>query len=299
MIRKGKTILLFEFELDASYLATKEDKEQKGTIKIQEFNQEEIDDINIMAEPKEDSEDAYKIKMFWQREAKQHIVQLVRVFHNEFKELESNQAKLVENQNRRKEEEEKRKQAVEENSSEQERLSKLAQEREEVLKKAAQQSQPQQVQSQPDEKAQGSVWNTGSYFWEEKSVNWAADRLKSLIKEIRFDIPAGNITITEVDLQGDASVSIRKAKKIVTYSYIIDVSWIAKIYDGEGNELRSIKGKVHLPDVSMDCEPNFEVQIKVDEPSPENELIKYYMDAQGKPGILSQISKLIQELRNS
>jgi len=130
-------------------------------------------------------------------------------------------------------------------------------------------------------------------------VNWAPDRLKSLIKEIRFDIPAGNISITDVDLQGDASISIRKAKKIVTYSYIITVTWIGKIFDGEGNELRSIKGTVHLPDVSMDCEPTFEVQVRIDEASPENGLIKYYMEAQGKPAILSQIQTFIQELRNS
>ncbi|CAG9323842.1 unnamed protein product [Blepharisma stoltei] len=296
MIRKGKTILLFEFEVDASWKANKDDKEESGTLKIQEFNQDEADEIIVMAEPTKENDDSWAIKIFLQREAKAQIVEIVNQFANEFKELESNQAKFAEDRNKRKEEEDKRKAAIEQNSAEQERLSKLAQEREEVLKKANQENKPIQLE---DNKAQGSVWNAGSYFWEEKSVNWAADRLKELIKMIHFEIPAGNISITEVNLQGDASISIRKAKKIVTYSYIIDVKWVGKIFDGEGNELRSCKGTVHLPDVSMDVEPNFEIQIKIDEPGPENELIKYYMDAQGKPAIISQIQTFIQELKNS
>jgi len=250
-----------------------------------------------MAEPKTENDESWDIKVFLQRHAKENVIEAARIFQNEFKELESNQAKLMADENRRKEEEDKRKQALEENTAEQERLSKIAHEREEVLRKAAQERQPIQVEEK--EKGQGSVWNTGSYFWEEKSVNWAPDRLKNLLKEIKFDIPAGNISITEVELQGDSSISIRKAKKIVTYSYIIDITWVGKIFDSDGNELRTCTGKVHLPDVGMDCEPNFEVQVKVDDNTPENGLIKYYMEAQGKPGILSQIQKFIQELRNS
>ena len=65
------------------------------------------------------------------------------------------------------------------------------------------------------------MWNTGSYFWEEKSVaKWAEERIKEVIGGFKFNFPGGELRITSVDsLKGEASVSIRKGKKIVAYDY--------------------------------------------------------------------------------
>lgn len=67
----------------------------------------------------------------------------------------------------------------------------------------------------------GSVWNTGSYFWEEKAVGkWSEERIKEVIGGFVHNFPGGQLRITAVDkLAGEASVSIRKGKKIVSYDF--------------------------------------------------------------------------------
>ena len=74
--------------------------------------------------------------------------------------------------------------------------------------------QPQKVEKV---EGQGSVWNTGSYFWEEKSVaKWADERIKEVIGGFSFKFPGGELKITSVDsISGEASVSIRKGKRLL------------------------------------------------------------------------------------
>jgi len=55
------------------------------------------------------------------------------------------------------------------------------------------------------------VWNTGNYFWEEKSVaKWSEERIKETLGRFKFAFPGGELKATSVeDLKGEASVSIR------------------------------------------------------------------------------------------
>ena len=65
------------------------------------------------------------------------------------------------------------------------------------------------------------MWNTGSYFWEEKSVGkWADERIKEVLGGFVYKFAGGELKITSVEkINGEASVSIRKGKKIVSYDY--------------------------------------------------------------------------------
>jgi activator of HSP90 ATPase len=65
------------------------------------------------------------------------------------------------------------------------------------------------------------VWNTGGYHWEEKSVGkWSEEKLKEIIGGFKYQFPGGELKALEVKkLTGEAGVSIRKGKKIVTYEY--------------------------------------------------------------------------------
>ena len=67
----------------------------------------------------------------------------------------------------------------------------------------------------------GSVWNQNSYHWEEKAVNqWAEDHLKKILTTYRHQWQEAHFHISELkEFKGEASVSIRKGKKIVAYDY--------------------------------------------------------------------------------
>ena len=105
-IRKGNTILFFEFEIEGSWKAKKEETEIEGKYKILEFNQEEMDDFQLEASTTSTLEDAGKLRHFLQSRAKKEFTKSFQQFYNEFKELESNQAKLEIDKKRRIEEEE-------------------------------------------------------------------------------------------------------------------------------------------------------------------------------------------------
>lgn len=91
---------------------------------------------------------------------------------------------------------------------------------------------------------QGSVWNTGSYFWEEKSVGkWAEERIKEVLGGFTNQVAGGEFRVTAVDkLQGEASISIRKGKKIVSYDFNSVMKWELTLRDGDGNEVGKLKG---------------------------------------------------------
>ena len=53
-------------------------------------------------------------------------------------------------------------------------------------------------------------------------------------------------------VSGEASVSIRKGKKIVSYDYNAKLQWELSAKDGDGNEVANLKGTYELPEVSND-----------------------------------------------
>jgi len=44
-IRKGKSILIYEFTIDIDFTANKESEEVKGSFRVQEFSQDDLDDL--------------------------------------------------------------------------------------------------------------------------------------------------------------------------------------------------------------------------------------------------------------
>jgi activator of HSP90 ATPase len=87
------------------------------------------------------------------------------------------------------------------------------------------------------EEVKGSEWNTGSYFWEERTIPWANDKLNELLNALEFNLPGGSVRLKTVEAKGQSSYSVRKGKKILTFNYEIDIDWEAMLKDGEGNSL--------------------------------------------------------------
>ena len=62
-----------------------------------------------------------------------------------------------------------------------------------------------------------------------------------------------DLKITEVEsMKGEASVSIRKGKKIISYEYEIKLKWELGLKDADGKVVSSCTGKYEMPEVSSD-----------------------------------------------
>lgn len=120
----------------------------------------------------------------------------------------------------------------------------------------AAQSAPQQIAAPKQIQGTGSVWNTNSYHWEEKSVaTWADDTLKATISAFTHKMNDATLSIAEITtLTGEASVSIRKGKKIVSFDYNIVLKWKCVLADPDGTEVSKVEGKYELPEVANDEE---------------------------------------------
>ena len=172
-IRKGKTILLFEFEIEGTWKAdhtassrpaeAPENSEAPealtGTFKIHEFNQDEMDDFVLEATSTTDSPTINKIRHFLQTKAKKDLTKVFQQFYQEFKELESNQKKIEEDKKRRMEEEEKRKAALVQTGDVQAKILAESRAREDAVRQEL-----VKKRAEDENAGQGSVWNTGSYF---------------------------------------------------------------------------------------------------------------------------------------
>lgn len=119
----------------------------------------------------------------------------------------------------------------------------------EALKSA---QQPTQVQTVKTIEGTGSVWNTNSYHWEEKSVNkWAEELMKAILSGFKHSWNDAHLSVTEIkSFKGESSVSIRKGKKIISYDYAVTLSWRVDMNDKDGKSIANGSGTFELPEVS-------------------------------------------------
>ena len=77
------------------------------------------------------------------------------------------------------------------------------------------------------------------------------------------------MSVTEIaSLSGEASVSIRKGKKIISFDYNMDLKWKAVLADADGNQVSQCEGKYVLPEVSNEDEwEEWEVRVEFGEDS--------------------------------
>ena len=75
------------------------------------------------------------------------------------------------------------------------------------------------------------------------------------------------MTIQEITtLTGEASVSIRKGKKLVTFEYNIVLKWKVVLADANGGEVAKVEGRYELPEISSDDDwQEWEVRVEYGE----------------------------------
>ena len=95
--------------------------------------------------------------------------------------------------------------------------------------KVAEAAKPVPIKPQAAASVQGtgSVWNTNSYHWEEKSVaKWSEDTLRATLAQFTHTMNDATFSVGEITkLSGESSVSIRKGKKIISFDYSIALDW--------------------------------------------------------------------------
>ncbi len=114
----------------------------------------------------------------------------------------------------------------------------------------------------------GSVWNTNSYHWEEKSVAaWSEDTLRGAISKFTHTMNDATFSVNEITkLTGESSVSIRKGKKIISFEYSIGLDWQVVLKDADGKQVSKVSGKYEFPEISSDDEwDEWEIRVEYGE----------------------------------
>jgi activator of HSP90 ATPase len=225
-IRKGKKILVFEASFTLKWEGRSNDgfstKIVHGDAKVFELMQDDVDDefeVRITIEGSStDGLDAVCKELMRTRgaaEVRRHL----REFSKELLDHDGGQEKLALDAKRRSEEAAKTATAVAETGAEKARIAKEQSEKE-AKRKADEVTKAQEREALRPADApkkveaasgSGSLWNVNSYHWEEKPLTvWAKERLNELVKGFHIHIPGGHIKIVNVELNGDASCSIRK-----------------------------------------------------------------------------------------
>lgn len=90
-----------------------------------------------------------------------------------------------------------------------------------------------------------------------------------MLSAFRYDWNDARLTVREIkELKGEAGVSIRKGKKIVSFDYSVILSWRCAMMSMEGGEaeVAFCEGNYELPDVCADEEwSDWEVRVSVGE----------------------------------
>lgn len=112
--------------------------------------------------------------------------------------------------------------------------------------------QPQPIKVKEVVAGTGSVWNTGSYHWEEKAIGkWADDTLKQVMSQFTHSFNDANLKVTEMkEFKGEASMSVRKGKKVVQFDYNVLMKWEVSLVDKDGAVISKCVGTYEWPEIS-------------------------------------------------
>ena len=153
---------------------------------------------------------------------------------------------------------------------------------------------PKKVENtvQVNQGSAGSAWSNGTTYEERDLTKWATKRMKELILEAAFTIPAdelaalgselggednGTFTVKKVTgVEGDASIPIIRGKTRYVYNLSCKAEWRCSI-NGEEH-----KGELHIPEISSDDSDIFEdadntFKTERSRTGPVNQLLRKYL----------------------
>eukprot|EP00746_Dinoflagellata_sp_MGD_P065363 gnl/MRDRNA2_/MRDRNA2_27240_c0_seq1.p1 gnl/MRDRNA2_/MRDRNA2_27240_c0~~gnl/MRDRNA2_/MRDRNA2_27240_c0_seq1.p1 ORF type:complete len:580 (-),score=170.95 gnl/MRDRNA2_/MRDRNA2_27240_c0_seq1:96-1835(-) len=235
-VRKGKPLCLYALTATFNWETRDEyggPMAAKGSGTIAEFSRDDDDEVpavEIKAKEATKDKETKAIGEWMRRKGAVTIGSCLRGACLGLKIMEAALAKekpLMEDKARRAEEAEKAKKAKEATAVMQAQM--LEQQKvQEQLKKVTNQGA-----------AEGSTWNANAWHWEEKpATDWAKQRLTSRLENLSIQLLGGSAQakLTDINVTGDASVSVRKGKVIVLFSLAISCKWIATLAGSDDGE---------------------------------------------------------------
>ena len=85
--------------------------------------------------------------------------------------------------------------------------------------------------------------------------DWSNNTLRAALSAFTHKMNDATFSIVEIStLTGEASVSIRKGKKIISFDYNIVLKWQCILADSDGQQISKVEGKYELPEVANDTE---------------------------------------------
>ena len=147
--------------------------------------------------------------------------------------------------------------------------------------------------------AGSSSWNAAGTWESRNMTEWGRQRLTELLLEATFELPndLGTVTVAKVkDLTGDADITMMRQKKKWLFDWAFTLEWRIE----ELKDAGPCKGTLKYPDVTPDCDGEYEAQYEVDRSTPPKAravLETFVRSAsQGiQPAVSAQIQKFIDE----
>lgn len=299
-IRKKKQVYIYEFEIEGEWEAHEKegDEEAKGTFKIREFYQDddpEDIEVDVTAEKSDEYHDAARSQ--FSSKVKPQIARVLGEFKELIQKIDADEKKIREDYERRMKEEEDMKKAEETKGQEKQAIFEEARKREQEMKER--EAAAKQILKEQDEKNKGtgSVWNPNSYFWEEKNYNkWSHEKIKEYLGGFKHTLPTGSLEVTECEINGEASISIRKGKKIRAYDFDITLKWTATLKEGD-DEVK-VTGEFKLPEVSNaihDDDDQFEINTEYKTGMEHRDKVHEHLNGPVKTAIRKNLEKYVLE----
>jgi len=107
-----------------------------------------------------------------------------------------------------------------------------------------------------------SAWNAAGTYEEVNWTQWGKTRVTQILEQVRGEFPQGSIRVEEVSkCTGDATMSIVRGKRRYGFDFEVELKWFAELLIGPQKEVKEVKGKAKLPDVSRDTVQDEEVEL--------------------------------------
>lgn len=303
-IRKKKQVYLYDFEIEGEWKAAERegDQEATGEFRIQEFFQDDDpEDVQLHVTAEKSDEYHEEARRVVAAKFKPEISKILQNFHDLMKQIDADEAKVrIDAENRLKEVEEMKK-AEQSKGAEKQAIFEEARRKEQEMKEreAAMKQAAKEITTDQKTAGTGSVWNPNSYFWEEKNFNkWSQEKFTELLGSFKHTVPGGRLEITNCEAKGEASISIRKGKKIFAYDFEVTLKW--NVFLGEGEEDK-VTGEFRMPEVSnavYDDDEKFEVEIEYKTGQEHRDKIHDHMRGPITEAIRKNLEKYVVEFKD-
>eukprot|EP00921_Rhytidocystis_pertsovi_P026911 GHVQ01043362.1.p1 GENE.GHVQ01043362.1~~GHVQ01043362.1.p1 ORF type:complete len:258 (-),score=59.22 GHVQ01043362.1:372-1145(-) len=141
--------------------------------------------------------------------------------------------------------------------------------------------------------AVGSLWNPNNWHWEEKNYTaWSTKYIARILDEFVVSKEGlGEITFTDYKCDGEASISVRKGKRIAAADYKIAFSWKAMA----SSNAQSYTGHISIPDFSAE-DDSFEIVIRGSEETEDDSKFLALVRSEGESYLRNRLGQYHKDL---